>query len=205
MLRKLSSLKKRYFVIPIAVVIVIAAAAIMWNIRQKDTLKLSEFREGEIFCYRGIPWNTNVNEVERMLGQQLQQLQSTPVYRAENVTLNGHTAECKMEFINDKRLSAVMFEFQREFEEGTTEYKDYSALEKKMLETFEKKYGESHRQADFFGKDGKDHRFSAWYSETADGQVTGLAVHATYDTEHVLDLSVSASVVPPEVWEKLDN
>lgn len=204
MLRKLSSIKKRYFVIPIAVVSVIAAAAIIWSLRQKDTLDFSDFtREEEQYCYQNIPWGIDPETAEKQLKRTLEQLPSTPTYYdAGIINAGGYKGSFRAEFEEGKRLITVEISFPREMDDTSV---DYSEIESEALEAFKKQYGEETRKNDSMGIDGLYHRNTSWYSRNEDGQVTILTVQASHNTQRVVDLMVVTGVVPPEIWERVQK
>lgn len=204
MLRKILSIKKRYFVIPIAVIIVIAAAVVILNVRQKDMLKFSDFTKDEKqYCYQGVPWGVDPETAEKMLKRTLEQIPSIPnYYNAGSVKMDKYEAMIRTEFEEGNRLVTVQILFPSALDDTSV---DYSEIESEALEAFKKQYGEETRKNDSMGIDGLYYRSTSWYSRNEDGQVTILAVQASHNTQRVVDLMVVTGVVPPEIWERLQK
>lgn len=204
MLRKILSIKKRYFVIPIAVIIVIAAAVIILNVRQKDMLKFSDFtKEENQYCYQGIPWGVDPDTAEKMLKRTLEQLPSTPdYYNAGSVKMDQYEALMRTEFEEGNRLVTVQILFPNAMDDTSV---DYSEIESEALEAFKKQYGESSRESESMGIDGLYHRNTAWYSESEDGKISVLAVQASHNKQRVIDLMIATGEIPREIWENMNS
>ena len=202
MTRSVSSIKKRCILAAILVIAAAAAVLIVLAMRERNELKLSEFKSGENYCYQGIPWKSDADTVEKMMKRSLEPILPPMYFNAGTVELDGHTASVEVEFTDGKQLSTVQFYFPSVMDEPS---KDYSDIEKKALEAFEKQYGESDRNTDTMGVDGLYHRSSGWYSESEDGLVTILAVQARHNKQRVIDLLIATGEVPREIWENMEK
>ena len=194
MLHNLSSFKKRCIIGGFLVLVVIAGVLIYKSQSSKDTLKLSEFKTDEIYCYQGISWGTAESEVEEKLGVSLEQNAAAPNYfTAGTLTYSGYTIPCTLSF-KEQGLNSIDFQFPSAENDPSV---DYSRVEEKILKTFEKEYGEFTEQSEQTLIDGRNLRSTKWFSEE-DDPTSFLFVDAYYNSQRVTELLIATGEAVPE-------
>lgn len=201
MLHNLSSLKKRCIIGVFLILIFILGLLIYFTQKPKDTLKLADFKTGETYCYQGIQWRTAETEVEKALGISLKPNSAAPnLYTAGNLIYSGYTIPCTLSF-NAQGLNSIDFQFPSV--EGDSSA-DYSNVEEKIINAFEKEYGEFTKQNEQTLIDGRNLRSTKWFSEE-DDLTSYLFVDAYYDSQRVTDLLIATGEAVPEALNNASN
>ena len=195
MSHNLSSFKKKCIIGGLLILIVISGILIYLGQRQKDTLILSDFKTEEMYCYKGIPWRTAEDEVEKILGISLEQNSAIPnYYDCGSVKLKEYNASFQMEF-TDSALTSVIFQFPADEE---NQEQDYQLLEQEILDEFVKNYGDYTEQVEYTSIEGGKRRSTRWIVTNSENLTSFLYVGASYNSQRVLELTIMTGEMPPK-------